>query len=94
MILENNQNLLNRKRVGNTKQRGAPANIFKEVIMTGPEGREQDSGSKSVGEFVAADYRTAKVFEKYGIDFCCGGKVALSDACREKGIDPGMINGR
>jgi regulator of cell morphogenesis and NO signaling len=52
---------------------------------------EQDSCSKSVGEFVAADYRTAKVFEKYGKDFCCGGKVALSDACREKGIDLGTI---
>jgi len=59
--------------------------------MTGPEGREQDSGNKSVGEFVAADYRTAKVFEKYGIDFCCGGKAALSDACREKGINLGTI---
>ena len=59
--------------------------------MTGPGSLEQDSCNKSVGEFVAADYRTAKVFEKYGIDFCCGGKVALPDACREKGIDPGMI---
>jgi regulator of cell morphogenesis and NO signaling len=41
----------------------------------------------TVGELVAEDYRTAKVFEKYGIDFCCGGTVALSTACREKGID-------
>ena len=45
----------------------------------------------TVGEFVAEDYRTAKVFEKYGIDFCCGGKVDLSDVCREKGIDPAAI---
>jgi regulator of cell morphogenesis and NO signaling len=59
--------------------------------MTGTESMKQNSSSKSVGEFVAADYRTAKVFEKYGIDFCCGGKVALADVCREKGIDPGMI---
>lgn len=42
---------------------------------------------KTVGEFVAEDYRTAKVFEKYGIDFCCGGKVPLPVACREKGVD-------
>jgi len=42
---------------------------------------------KTIGEFVAEDYRTAEVFEKYGIDFCCGGKVALSAVCREKGID-------
>jgi regulator of cell morphogenesis and NO signaling len=45
----------------------------------------------TVGEFVAEDYRTAEVFEKYGIDFCCGGKVALSEVCREKGIDPAAI---
>jgi len=53
---------------------------------------EVDSG-KTIGELVAADYRTARVFEKYGIDFCCGGKVPLADACREKGIDPAVISG-
>ncbi len=42
---------------------------------------------KTVGEFVAEDFRTAKVFEKYGIDFCCGGKVPLAAACREKAVD-------
>ncbi len=41
----------------------------------------------TIGDFVAEDYRTSKVFEKYGIHFCCGGKVSLSAACREKGID-------
>jgi regulator of cell morphogenesis and NO signaling len=46
----------------------------------------------TVGEIVADDYRTAKVFEKYGIDFCCGGKVALSVACQGKGIDFDTIN--
>ena len=46
---------------------------------------------KTVGEFVAEDYRTAKVFEKYGIDFCCGGKVPLAAACREKGVDLARI---
>ena len=45
----------------------------------------------TVGEIVAKDYRTAKVFEKHGIDFCCGGKVALSAVCQEKGIDPAVI---
>jgi len=48
---------------------------------------EQELGKQTVGELVARDYRTAQVFEKYGIDFCCGGKVALSEACHEKGID-------
>lgn len=50
-----------------------------------------DTSMKSIGEIVAADYRTSKVFAKYGIDFCCGGKTELSAACREKGIDPAAI---
>ncbi|AMV72884.1 iron-sulfur cluster repair protein ScdA [Desulfuromonas sp. DDH964] len=46
---------------------------------------------QTIGEFVAADYRTATVFEKYGIDFCCGGQVSLAAACQERGLDPGAI---
>lgn len=39
-----------------------------------------------VGEIVAADVRTAGVFTKAGIDFCCGGKKSLSQSCTEAGI--------
>lgn len=46
---------------------------------------------KTIGEIVADDYRTAAVFEKHGIDFCCGGKIALSAICQGKGIDPAAI---
>ncbi len=46
---------------------------------------------KTIGEFVADDYRTAGVFERYGIDFCCGGQVTLSTACQEKGLDPAKV---
>ena len=45
----------------------------------------------AIGEIVAADYRTAKVFETHGIDFCCGGKVALVTICQEKGINPDTL---
>ena len=44
-----------------------------------------------VGDIVAADYRTAAVFEKHGIDFCCGGSVTLAAACAEKAIDPSAL---
>ena len=37
--------------------------------------------SKSVGEFVAEDYRTATVFQKYGIDFCCKGGRTIDEVC-------------
>ena len=43
--------------------------------------------NRTIGEIVAEDYRTAKVFEAYGIDFCCGGNVALGATCKEKDIN-------
>ena len=47
---------------------------------------------RTIGEIVAEDYRTATVFEEHGIDFCCGGKTALSQTCMEKGIDLASIS--
>jgi regulator of cell morphogenesis and NO signaling len=46
---------------------------------------------RTIGEIVASDYRTAKVFETHGIDFCCGGKIALSTICQEKCINPDTL---
>ena len=48
--------------------------------------------NRTIGDIVADDYRTAKVFDKYGIDYCCGGKVVLSDICLEKGIDQAELS--
>lgn len=41
----------------------------------------------TVSEIVRADYRTADVFKKHGINYCCGGKVPLKEACEAKGLD-------
>lgn len=54
---------------------------------------ESTISSKTIGEIVAADFRTATVFENHGIDFCCGGKVALAATCSEKGLDLAAITG-
>jgi regulator of cell morphogenesis and NO signaling len=47
----------------------------------------QFTGDTTVGEIVAADFRTAAVFQGLGIDFCCGGKRTLRDACRKQQVD-------
>jgi len=43
--------------------------------------------SQIIGELVAQDYRSASVFKKYGIDFCCQGGRTIYDACTKKNIN-------
>jgi regulator of cell morphogenesis and NO signaling len=43
--------------------------------------------NKTVSDIVRADYRTADVFKSHGINYCCGGKVPLQEACEAKGLD-------
>jgi regulator of cell morphogenesis and NO signaling len=33
----------------------------------------------------------SRLFEQAGLDYCCGGKLPLAEACRRKGIDPQEI---
>ena len=40
-----------------------------------------------IGDIVKLDYRTAEVFNKYQLSFCCKGPVSLKSACEAKGID-------
>jgi regulator of cell morphogenesis and NO signaling len=42
---------------------------------------------RTIGEIVAEDYRTAGVFKKFGLDFCCGGSTLVREACHNKGIE-------
>ncbi len=43
---------------------------------------------KTIGNYVAEDFRTAALFSKYGIDFCCKGNRTLAEACEKKAISP------
>ncbi len=44
--------------------------------------------SDTVGSLVAQRPALSRVFEKAGIDYCCGGKKTLEEACRIKGLNP------
>ncbi|MEP1095572.1 MAG: iron-sulfur cluster repair di-iron protein [Cyclobacteriaceae bacterium] len=43
--------------------------------------------NKTVAEIVSDNFRTAEVFKKYGIDFCCGGQVNVSEISHKRGVD-------
>jgi regulator of cell morphogenesis and NO signaling len=42
---------------------------------------------RKVGGIVAENFRTAKVFTQYGIDFCCKGGISLEEACKKNGVE-------
>ena len=56
---------------------------FKQRVMLTKE--------KTIGEFVAADFRAAEVFRKYKIDFCCKGNRTIEEACENKKVEPSEI---
>lgn len=44
--------------------------------------------NKTIGEIVAEDFRSAAVFKKFGIDFCCKGNRSIREACEPKNLNP------
>lgn len=46
----------------------------------------------TIGDFVAKDYRTAAIFSKYGIDFCCKGQRTIDEVCKKQNInEPNLL---
>jgi regulator of cell morphogenesis and NO signaling len=54
-------------------------------------GKSTPDSYPTLGQLVAERPARSKVFEKLGIDFCCGGKRTLDAACAEKGLDPHTV---
>ena len=42
---------------------------------------------KTVAEIVSENIKTADIFKKNGIDFCCGGNVKVQEICEKKGVN-------
>lgn len=78
---------------------GERGDIFTwEYLEQGPEWwkirirkRIPGEGNETIGQIAAKDLRKAKVFKKYGLDFCCGGKKTIQEACSEKGLDVTVV---
>ncbi len=56
-------------------------NIANDVALT----------DQTIGQMVAEHPGRAQVFEKFGIDYCCGGKQILSHACAEQDLDAQQV---
>lgn len=44
------------------------------------------TSEKTIGEIVAEDFRTAQIFKKHQIDFCCKGGRSIQSVCEAKNI--------
>jgi len=45
----------------------------------------------SVGDLVKTRPSRARIFEQLKIDYCCGGKLPLSEACAKRGLEVGVV---
>jgi regulator of cell morphogenesis and NO signaling len=46
---------------------------------------------KTIREIALEAPLTTRIFEEFKIDFCCGGRVPFTDACRNAGVDPFIV---
>lgn len=51
----------------------------------------QNLSTKTVREIALEMPVTTKVFEQYKIDYCCGGRKLLIEACRNVGVEPDTV---
>lgn len=47
--------------------------------------------TQSLATIVTDNHKTASVFEKYHLDFCCKGKRTLKEACAENRVNPADV---
>ncbi len=46
---------------------------------------------KTIGEIVADDFRTAAIFSRNNMDFCCGGHKTVKEVCEKKNINTNAL---
>ena len=50
------------------------------------QSRSELAPGATLGEVVNQVPGSARVFESYGLDYCCGGRRSMQDACRSQGV--------
>lgn len=45
----------------------------------------------TLSQIVNSNFRAAAIFEKFNLDFCCGGNVPVNEACEKKGLDSAVV---
>jgi len=49
------------------------------------------TSEQTLGALVIRHPEAAKFFHQHGLDFCCGGKQSLAQACAARGLDPEAV---
>lgn len=49
------------------------------------------NSTDTLGQLATTHPLSTQVFLRYRLDFCCGGKQTLADACRARGLDPQSV---
>jgi regulator of cell morphogenesis and NO signaling len=50
--------------------------------------------SATIARIVIENTAAARVFQRYGIDYCCHGNVTVPEACRDGRLDPDVLFGQ
>jgi len=54
----------------------------------------ENTATRTVRDIALAAPATTRIFEEFHIDYCCGGRRSVADACAAVGVDPAIVEQR